>query len=356
MSAPHSDRNDELLVPFLQVPESEEEVLLEELLQRVECLLHTTVRRKVVCTGSPSDQEDELMAAIMLRIIEHLRRCKHSYVVGDQTVIIRHFLALCQAIASTTLNDYLRLKYPRRASVQNQLLYVIREIKDGNRQPLFALWRDAEERVCGFRAWQGSKVVVTHLHHLLEANPRLAMREALPAEDTKQLPLSRVLDSMLKWLGSPASFDTVVWAIMRWSGVEEQCEVSLFHPPGEEFMAREPVSPDLSPEERLLLNEYLRQLWRDITDLPPKHCAALLLHLRDSQGRGILSFLPILRIATFAQIAAAMDMELHQFAALWPRLPLDDHEIAALYGCGASSVSVWRMRARARLLKKGKEV
>ncbi|BCM88354.1 hypothetical protein IAD21_00185 [Abditibacteriota bacterium] len=351
MPFPSFDQNDEILLPFLQASESDEESSLEALLQMVQPLLHSTLRRKALFIGSSVDLEADLMAATMLHILEQLRRCKRSYMGHDSAGVIRHFPALCRTIAQTTINEYLRLKYPRRTSLQNQLLYVIREAKDGNKQPLFALWHDVEERICGFRSWEGRKFIPTSLHHLLETNPQLAMQQGMPTGYTKQRSLSHVLNSMLHWLGGPAVFDTVVEATGCWCGIEEHSEVSLFQPSEEGFAAFDPVAPALSPEQRLLLKEQLRQLWHGITKLSPKHCAALLLNLRDASGRGVLFFFPALGIATFSQIAATMDMDLQQFEALCPRLPLDDSEIGKLYGGGVSSVSVWRSRARTRLLK-----
>jgi hypothetical protein len=48
---------------------------------------------------------------------------------------------------------------------------------------------------------------------------------------------------------------------------------------------------------------HLKQLWREICQLALRHRAAILLNLRDEQGRGVITLLPVTRVATIRQIA-----------------------------------------------------
>ena len=68
----------------------------------------------------------------------------------------------------------------------------------------------------------------------------------------------------------------------------------------------------------------------EIRQLPPRQCAALLLNLKDAQGRGVIALFPLERIATMREIAAALGMPAERFAALWNDLPIEDLAIAEL--------------------------
>ncbi|RYX80377.1 sigma-70 family RNA polymerase sigma factor [bacterium] len=352
MSPPSLDRNDELLRPFLNASTDEEDdVTVSALLEIAQPIIYNVLRRKLLLLKSDADVADDLISVVRIRLLEQLRKCKHSYEEGDEEVVIRHFPGLCQVVAANSVNEHLRLKYPRRASLQNQLLYLLREAKDGANLPLFASWRDADEHLCGFRPWEGRKFVLTQKHQLLGEDSGQAMRQALPGESVSQLPLLRVMEALFRWLASPAVFDSVVGTTAQWRGVEDRGDVSLSAEMGEEGAVYEPVAPDLSPEERAIFSEYLGQVWRGITELPPKQRTALLLNFCDAQGRGVLGFLPTLGIATFHEIAATLEMDVREFAALWPKLPMEDSDIAQIYGCTPAVIAVWRSRARARLKK-----
>ena len=353
MPPPSPGINDELLQPFLSArTEEEDDVTLSALLEIANPIVLNVLRRKILLFQPQSELRDDLNSSVIMRLIEVLRKCKQSYEKGDEKVVIRHFPALCQMVTTNIVNEHLRQKYPRRASLQNQLLYLLREAKDASSTPLFALWRDVEEQLCGLRVWEGRKLVITPRHRLLSEDCERAKQQALKGENASHLPLQRVVEAIFGWLAAPATFDALVGATARWRGVEDRADLSLSMPSSEEGEAVfEPAAVELSPEERTVLNEHLRQIWESITELPPKHRAALLLNLCDAQGRGVLGFFPSLGIASFHEIAAALEMEARVFAELWPQLPMDDREIARVYACEASVIPVWRSRARARLKK-----
>src|SRR5206468_2481028 len=94
---------------------------------------------------------------------------------------------------------------------------------------------------------------------------------------------------------------------------------------------------------------YLERLWEEIRQLPPRQRAALLLNLRDAEGRGMIEMLPITGIAGPSEIAAALELPPEQFAALWNELPIEDAAIARLLGCERQQVINLRSVARRRL-------
>ena len=96
----------------------------------------------------------------------------------------------------------------------------------------------------------------------------------------------------------------------------------------------------------------LKRLWAEICQLPLRQRAALLLNLRDAQGRGVITLLPLTRIATIRQIAEALAMTAEQLAAVWSDLPFEDAAIARSLGITRQQVINLRKSARERLARR----
>ncbi len=71
----------------------------------------------------------------------------------------------------------------------------------------------------------------------------------------------------------------------------------------------------------------LRELWRQVVDLPIRQRTALLLHLRAESGESVLPFLPLLDIASVDDIAELLCISTRELAELWGHLPLADDVI-----------------------------
>ena len=83
--------------------------------------------------------------------------------------------------------------------------------------------------------------------------------------------------------------------------------------------------------------------------------AALLLNLREPNGQGVIELFPLTGVATFPQIAAALEFSLEQLAELWNSLPIDDERIADLLHMNRQQVINLRKAARARLGRRMRE-
>ena len=81
---------------------------------------------------------------------------------------------------------------------------------------------------------------------------------------------------------------------------------------------------------------------------------ALLLNLRDQSGDSALRLFPALGIASIRQIAGAMELDANEMALLWPRLPLDDLELAQMLQLSRQQVINLRKSARQRLARRSK--
>jgi hypothetical protein len=96
----------------------------------------------------------------------------------------------------------------------------------------------------------------------------------------------------------------------------------------------------------------LRRVWEEILQLPLRQRTALLLNLRDESGGAAIALLPLLRVATMRQIAAALEMSAEEIAAVWDRLPLEDAAIGEKLGASRQQVANLRKCARERLSRR----
>jgi DNA-directed RNA polymerase specialized sigma24 family protein len=122
---------------------------------------------------------------------------------------------------------------------------------------------------------------------------------------------------------------------------------------------RRPVPVESAPAERidetesiessLIYRSALLEVWREIDLLPPRQRIALLLGLRDENGSAITSLLVLLRIATFDELAAAVELSPGELAAIWDQLPLPDMVIAERLDLNRQQVINLRKSARDRL-------
>jgi DNA-directed RNA polymerase specialized sigma subunit len=110
--------------------------------------------------------------------------------------------------------------------------------------------------------------------------------------------------------------------------------------------------PDASVENERRV--YLEKLWNEITDLPTRQRAAVLLNLKDASGRGVIDLWLGVGVATVEKIASVLEMTLEAFAAIWNDLPLDDNRIAEILGLTRQQVINLRKSARERLARRMK--
>jgi RNA polymerase sigma factor (sigma-70 family) len=100
----------------------------------------------------------------------------------------------------------------------------------------------------------------------------------------------------------------------------------------------------------------LQTLWGEIRQLPPRQCAALLLHLRDDDGRDAVGLFPLTGTASLRDIARQIGLPAERLAEVWNRLPLDALAIADLLGVTRQQVNNLRKSARERLARRMKKL
>jgi len=180
------------------------------------------------------------------------------------------------------------------------------------------------------------------------------------AEDLEQQVLLRVLDRLQR-IGADESaigdFRSYV-AVSTYHACAEHLrspQAQLQVDAADELLAKE-ADPRASILSELKQRDQLRSLWDEIRELPARQCSALLLNLRDEQGRGVVALFPLTGTATMREIAEVLGMPAERFAELWNDLPLDDASIAELLGVTRQQVINLRKSGRERLSRRLKGI
>lgn len=312
----------EMLREYLAVgDDAEAESQLARILEDVATPL---VRRIVNSVVRDCDGED-VVADTLLDLLRRLRdvRAQAAQPIHD----LRRYIATC---AYNRCHERLRERHPARNRLRNQLRYLCRHERE------LALWRNGDGAfVCGLREWVGrGPTGDTRLDDL-----RIGVRSDPAAENRAQI--AALVPALLRHAGAPLLLDVLASAVARLIGVDQQRSVV---PLTQLETANEPAA-----DETLQSRMSLRQLWDDVRKLAWKQRVALLLNLRDAQGRECLTLLPLTRTATIPEIAAAVGMEAEAFAMLWSQLPLSDAAIGELIDATPRQVIKLRRLARERL-------
>jgi allophanate hydrolase subunit 1 len=96
----------------------------------------------------------------------------------------------------------------------------------------------------------------------------------------------------------------------------------------------------------------LARIWQEVLLLPPNQRAALLLNLRDADGQGVIELIPATGVATFDELAVALEIPVARLEEIWNDLPLDDNRIAEALGLNRQQVINLRKSARWRLSRR----
>ena len=325
---------DRILLPFLQAPDDESaRRCLGELLEREGSPLAWEVIRGHLRGPAKSDLED-VHAGVLLRLAAHLRQLRAR---GADEAPIRAFASYVAVIAHNACHAFLRERSPQRARLRTRTRYVL------TRDPRLALWEGrGREWLCGPAARRGGAwdpQSATHLAEMSRQVAPLAFPDLVPA----------VLDR----LAGPARFDDLVDALAAILGVSDEPPPSRSREEGdEEPRPREIADPAPSAEEALQQRTFLARLWAEIRELPPRQRVALLLNLRDADGRGMIGLFPITETATVAELAQVLDMPETRLRELWDDLPRDDEWIAGSLGVTRRQVINLRKCARERLARR----
>lgn len=332
---------DPLLLPFLGA-EGEAEGLLGKLVfETADPVIHGVLRQKLRVSLEPSNgsaqNQDALDLAQSIRalLISELRNLKANpgqRVIGD----FRQYVAVK---AYSACADYFRQKHPQRWRLKNALRYQLKQ----NRQ--FTLWEDEKGKwVCGLRAWE-ERVPQAPSNSLVDV--RILFPEGTSL--LQQLPLSELLEKVLKRAGGPLALDQVLVIVAEAKVVKDHPVESYDQ---DKVLNESLATPAPAMEAVLEKQLYLGMLWEEVCGLPALQRSALLLNLRDRNSDSVIAFLPYLGIASKNEIAEVVGIGEDRFAQLWNDLPLEDSSIAELLGITRQQVINLRKTARERLARR----
>jgi DNA-directed RNA polymerase specialized sigma24 family protein len=336
---------DTLLEPLLLEASDQQadDLLLRLITLHAEPVIKGIIRYKLHLTSHQADgraEADDIYQEALVQLLAELHKLR---TLPDEHPI-SDVRGMAAVIAHRTCSRWMRRQFPERHSLKNRLQYLL------SRQPGFALWQDEDGKlVAGFAAWQGQKRAVTaaRLGHLSDDELQTHIRML---KDGRHQELGDALAAIFNRLGGPVEFDELVSALAALLQVRDQPIESIDG--NEEAVAFQAAAKEPDPSWQVEKRIFLQRLWEELQLLPLNQRTALLLNLKDAEGRGCIALFPATGIATLRQLADALEMSADRFAELWNELPLEDARIADLLGLTRQQVINARKSGRERLTRR----
>jgi DNA-directed RNA polymerase specialized sigma24 family protein len=342
-----SIKNDDLLVPWLQTlrtggDEAAEAVLAQLIEAHIEPAIKSAIRFRLRLDPGVRADAADLAQEALARWLAELR--KMSARPEDRPISDARGLAA--TIAYRVYYGWLRRQSPRRHALRNRLQYAL------TRQAGLALWTDRRNlSIAGFAEWRDrSPALSEKLRQLPDDEKFLALVLRLGVE--RQAPkLNDLLAAIFDYVSGPVAFDDLVSVVAALLQIKDEPPAST-----DERMSPAEIPSNEDVAMRIEKRIFLERLWREVLELPRDQRAALLLNLRDVDGRGCLALFPATGVATLRQIADALELPAERLAELWIQLPIDDTTIAGLLKLTTrQQVINLRKSARERLARRLKE-
>lgn len=341
---------DQLLLPYLQASdESERQQHLDELLLvHAAPIVRQNLRQRlgfyVDQRGlNPHNQNaQDLYQEIMSKIVQAL----HDLRSPAAKTQVRNLKQYVERIAANACNDVLRTKSPARARLKNNLRFLLTHHR------YFAVWKIERETLAGFAAWRDTSQSESSQKQLFDLEGTIANFRStrFPSEDIKQVPLTRVVAELFRWIGSPVEMDYLVNAVATLLDVKDLPDEAIDEnnvEHAEALIAANTVTTGSRLEERALL----RGLWQALRELSTQQRNVFCFGFEDHSGRDLFTVLLEAEVVTFRELAQELDRSTETIVGLWARMPLDDEAIAEELKTTRGQVWKWRFRALQRLKK-----
>jgi hypothetical protein len=326
MAASERNAADSLLEQYLSANDSEAESALQRLLETEAApIFERTLRRRA---GNAAEEEEVTSAArsLMLAQLLALRR-------GERSAPIENFRGYASQVAYSAWAESLREKNPQRNMLLNRLQYLL-ENRTARKE--FALWESGGRKWCGLERWERTERLTTPKLQWLHSDAAAVSREIFRRRGLTD-DLTTLVTRLLEWLETPIELHDLL------TSVAEIWQISDRTAPLEAAGGEE--SGQISPEEELAWQEYLRWLWREMERLSPQQCAAFILHSE------VLAEFEEYGIASLRTLAPRIGLPQEILATLWREIPLNDLRIADALSCTRQQVINLRRVARDKLGK-----
>ena len=327
---------DALLEPLSLAPSEDQadEILFRLITVHADPVIKGIIRYKLRLRSSTEREEaEDVYQEVVRQLLEELRQFRKQATAHP----INDLKGMTAIIAHRTCSRWLRRQFPERHALKNRLHYLL------TRQRGLALWQEPQGKlVSGFLEWQAKELHTQSITRELPADVRIT-RAGKPD-------LASTLAAIFNLLGGPVEFDELVSAVATLFGIRDQPLESLEDDDNPRIALSADVAPD--PAWQIEKRTFLQRLWEELQQLPLNQRIALLLNLKDAEGGGCITLFPATGIASIRQLAAALEMEIGNFASLWNELPMEDAKIAELLGVTRQQVINARKSGRERLARR----
>jgi RNA polymerase sigma factor (sigma-70 family) len=341
--------SDARLLPFFEAADAEDaRRALGELLERHAApLVQAIVRAKLGVQFQEGEDREDVQAGVLLRLAERLRSLRS----GAGPAPPADFTAYVAVTAHNACHAFLRRRHPERARLRNKLRYLLTHHAE------LALWSgEGRETVCGLATWRGRPASAEAAARIAELRGRVGpFAHGDPARgDASPLAFVDLVLRLVRRAGGALAFEALCASLEEMLGVTPRPRPAAARGDDAPVVSPEAAVPDPrpNPEQAVQQRRSLRRLWDEVRQLPERQRAALLLNLRDADGRGMLGLFPLVGLASIEEIADVIGLAHERFAALWPELPKDDEWIAGELGVTRRQVINFRKCARERLARR----
>lgn len=346
MAKESSAKIDTLLEPLLLEASDEQadELLLRLITVHAEPVVKGIIRYKLHISSHQADgraESDDIYQEVLVQLLAELHQLRKQ----PDKHPITDVRGMAAVIAHRTCSRWMRRQFPERHALKNRLQYLL------TRQRGMALWQDEGRKlIAGFAVWQGQKKAVSaeRLGGMSDDEGLVAHIRML--KGGRQHELSEALAAIFNHLGSPVEFDELVSALATLLGIRDQPIESIDE--NENAVAFRTAAGEPDPAWQVEKRIFLQRLWEELQQLPVNQRAALLLNLKDADGRGCIALFPATGVATLRQLADALEMSADRFAELWNELPMEDARIAEWLGLTRQQVINARKSGRERLTRR----
>lgn len=340
-------RVNSLIDTFAQTSDAlvQEQVLSALLTEHAQPIAKKIIRYK---TRGAIDDGEEINSEVMLQLVGRLQKLKTEGNAGK----IEDFDSYVAVTTYNACDRFLSRKYPNRRRLKNGLRYLLAH-REG-----FAVWQNKiGVYVGGFRRWQfGETENSSAKIESLRDDARAFLRDVKPEKSwSQQKNAFELLTAIFCWTNAPIEIDLLTSVCAVWWNVSDETiaiDAAQTDKSGAERAAVQIADsrPDIYTENER--RDYLSRLWNEILELPVRQRSAVLLNLKDENGRGVIDLWLVVGVATAPKIADALEMTTEKFAELWNHLPLDDNRIAEILGLTRQQVINLRKSARERLARR----
>ncbi len=322
--------------------------LLEELIcQYARPMIKRVIASKLTLKQSHYDSveeqdQDDIGEEVVVQLIRRL-----TLVRSGGADSFGSFESYVATAAYNACNSYLRRKYPARARLRDRLRYILSHHKQ------LAIWQlERREWLCGFASWRNQQPSRRSSDRLrqLRADPHSISYFSDSAQQEQDV--LRLVKSTFEFVGAPITLDDLVGVVGDILGINDKSARAV--PDDQLNGAADEICSDNEAlfTERIDKQAYLKQVWKEIRELPSDQRAAMLLNLKDGEGSDITIILVSSGVATISEMAEALSLSIEEFLDLWDKLPLSDEDIAIRLGIRIQRVGSLRQSGRRRLSRR----